>query len=413
MHDMNMKLLTNLKKLVFVWIFLNVTCLSYSAYHSIITLKNGSVIKGDIVVQRVGKDLTIETSNATFEIDPKEIVSKTTRNVKYEDLSRDMKRWVLENRALKGDAYGRYAELEDIKTERNTYSGLISKSQDLNNIITYVQVSPSIFNIKWSDIKKIDKNISKNSRNKTVDEVITNSNKSYVGSIVSQKMGEDITIETSKGNITIPNNDVMEIRLIKSNGTDNMPDYIDYTNIIVLKDGKEKEGLITAHHYGKKATENYVTLLTKNGETQIILNSDITELRIKYDKRELSSYIPGNVYLNEFKIDKARSERVTYCIVFLEKQVFPFPEGIEISFKSEGDKFLDNWTLISLREMSTSDGKFSWGYDIREKGENTIPYKSQDSVMGIGNITFGYLSPGYYALVNKSDTEAFLFKITK
>lgn len=402
-----------MSRIVLVYGLLLICGFINAASHSTVTLKNGSVVTGDIVVQRIGKDMTVETENATFLIEPKDIVSKQIRKVKYDDLSREIKRWVLENKALKGDAYGRYAELVDIKTKNYSYTGLVNKRKDGKETDEYIQVTPTIFNIKWRDIQNIDKNFSDEIKYSLTDKVTTFANKTYEGKIVSQKTGNNVTVETSKGRVTIPNNEIMEIRKMRPKESNSPFNDIDYVNVVVLKNGKEKEGFVSTHHYGKKDKDNYVNLLNKNGNNETILISNISEIHTKYDKREISPYAQGKVYINEFKINNARSQRTGNNVVFLDKQVFPFPEGISITFKSDGYRLSGNWMLVALSELPTSGGKNSWGYDIRLKGENTIQQRAQDQTTSVTQITYGYLSPGYYALVNDADTEAYVFKITK
>ncbi len=368
-------------------------------------------------MQKFGKEMTIEAEDATLVINPKDIVSKKTRKVKYENLSREMKRWVLENRALKGDAYGRYAELEDIKTKRYSYSGLIRKSDDGKQGgkpgVTYLQVSPTTYNVKWDDVQNIGKNTSDVIKDELIDVVTTFSNKKYEGKIVSQKIGDNITIQTKKGLISVHNKEIKEIRKTKPEGSNNYFNLIDFKNVIVLKNGTEKEGLITSHHYGAKPKENYIILLDQNGKSENIQISTISEFRTKFDKKDRVIYTPGKMYINEFKIENASSQRFADKIVFLEKQVFPFPEGISITFKAEGDKLSGNWSLVALSELATANGKSSWGYEVMKKSENTISPTATDNLSLLNQITYGYLSPGYYALVNDSDTYAYVFKITK
>lgn len=402
-------LITN--RIVFAFLFLCLYGTLNAAYHSIITMKNGSIIEGDVILQSLGNEVTIEAEKATFVIEPKDIVSKKVRKVKYDDLSREMKRWVLENRALKGDAYGRYAELEDIKTKKCSYTGLVKKEQNGRDM--YFQVSPTILNIRLDEIQSIDKTRSTDVKYNLTDKVTTFAGNTYEGKIVSQKIGESLTIETSKGRIEVPNNEIMEIRKSASKESNNPLNEIDFITTIVLSDGKEKEGLVSTQHYGKKAKDNYITFLDKSGKSDLILMSSIKEQRTKFDKHDNPPYAPGKVYVNEFKINNARSQRISNDIVFLDKQVFPFPEGISITFKSDGISLTRGWSLVALSELPISEGKSSWGYRIDKKVENTIPYVPEDHVSQFCQITYGYLSPGYYALVNDTDTEAFVFKITK
>jgi len=238
--------------------------ISFAAPHTTVTLKNGSVISGDIVVQRPGKDLTIEAENASLVIKPKDVVSKKEHKVNYENLSREWKRWVLENRALKGDAYGRYAVMEDIKTNGYTFSGVMKKPEDDKTSYTYVQENPTTFNIKWNDVQEIKKNTD-NEKYNLMDEVTTFNGKIYEGKIVSQRPGVDLTIDTGKSQIQIKSINIKEIRKRKRKNAGSYFDQTDYVNVVCLSDGKEKEGLIILNHYGNKAKENFITLVSKNG----------------------------------------------------------------------------------------------------------------------------------------------------
>ncbi len=413
MKNFTLKIWT-MNKIFLFCLFLSLCAFNINAVpHSIVTLKNGSVINGDIVMQRFGKEMTIEAENAIFVINPKDIISKKTRKVKYENLSREMKRWVLENRALKGDAYGRYAELEDIKTQKYSFSGLIRKPNEGTQTSSYIQVSPTTYNVKWNDVQNIGKVTSYGIKDELSDNVTTFANKKYVGKIVSQKIGDNVTMETTKGLVTIPNKEIKEIRKSKPDGSISFFNHIDFLNVIVLKNGTEKEGLITLHHYGSKDKDNYVTLLDKNGKSDNIQISTISEFRTKFENNDMPIYSPGKVYINEFKIDNASSQRAIDKIVFIDKQVFPFPEGISITFKAEGDKLSGNWSLVALSELPTAYGKSSWGYEFAKKAENTITPSSTDNLSLLRQISYGYLSPGYYALVNDTDTNAYVFKITK
>lgn len=403
---------SNIKILLFIF-FVFISQIINAAPHSTVTLKNGSVINGDIVVQRVGNELTINAENATLMIALKDVVSKNTRKVKYENLSREMKRWALENRALKGDAYGRYAELVDLKTKKNTYTGLIRMPQDGNAVNTYLLVTPSTINVKWDEVQTIEKNTSRDIKYGLIDNVTTYSDKKYTGKIVSQTPGRSLTIRTDKGLVTLSSKDVKEIRKTKPAGADSYYSEIDFRNVIVSKDGKEKDGLVTMQHYGKKAKDNYITLTDDNGKSETIPLSAIAEIRTKYDDKDRPVYAPGCVYINEFRIDNATAQRTSDKVVFVDRKVFPFPEGISITFKSAGDKMSGKWSLVALSELPAADGRPSWGYETGKMADNTVQPTSRDRVSMMTQITYGYLSPGYYALVSDTGKEAYIFKITK
>ncbi len=408
----NMNYIIKFRKYIIMGLLLILNGISFAGSHSTVILKNGSVINGDIIVQRPGKDLTIESEKAILIIKPEDIVSNRDRTVKYDDLSREWKRWVLENRTLKGDAYGRYAVMEDIKTTGYTFSGVMKKPEDGKISYTYYQVSSTTFNIKWNDIQEIKKDIHENEYN-LIDEVTTFNGKIYEGKIASQRPGKDLTIDTGKSQIQIKSKFIKEIRKRKQKNAGSYFDQTDYVNVVCLSNGKEKEGLIILNHYGNKAKDNFITLVSKNGTEEKIRFSDMSELRTKYQKADVAPYHPGKVYLNEFRIEKAKIQRENGNIVFKDKKVFPFPEGLTMEFKSVDKKFISGWSLILLSEVTLNNGKTSWGYNPSIRNENIIQPKSQDSQSSLTSIKFGYLSPGYYALVNEDDTESYVFKITK
>ena len=66
---------------------------------STIVLKNGSVIVGNVIIQRPGIDMTVAATSARLIIEESNIVSKREKKVKYESLPREWKRWALENKA--------------------------------------------------------------------------------------------------------------------------------------------------------------------------------------------------------------------------------------------------------------------------------------------------------------------------
>lgn len=396
------------------YIILFVILLSqFSAFsHTTITLKNGSVIVGDIVVQRPGQDMTVDAENATFVINPGEIVGRNTKNVKYDDLSRQWKRWVLENKALKGDAYGRFAEMSDIKTKDYTFPAVMNKPENGRPSNIYEQENPTKITIHWGDVSVISKNTGSEKYN-LVDEIITGNGKIYEGRIISQRPGEYLTINTGSNQINVKSQEIREIRKRKPKNAGSYFDRIDYVNVIKLNDGKEKEGLIVVNHYGSKTKDNYIKLLLKNGKEEKILYTDIAEFITKYQSNPSPAYMPEKVYVNEFKIEKASMRHQGGDIVCIDKTVFPFPEGLNIEFKSDGKSFTKGWSLVPLSEIVLDNGRTSWGYNPDTLAQNTVRPKSHDTINSVSSIKFGYLSPGYYALVNDSGDEHYIFKITK
>lgn len=395
-----------------VFVFMN---LSINAnLQSTIVLKNGSVIVGNVIVQRPGMDMTVAATSARFIIEESNIVSKREKKVRYESLPREWKRWALENKALQGNADGRYIVLYDIKTKNDNFTNVAKVEQNEMPKVSYVQVEPQNYKLVWSDVNDIRKIVPKNQTENTIeDEVVTSKGKNYVGVIISQQIGKKITIKTSNSTVEVPATDLKETIKLPVPRTTSLYKLADYVNTLVLNDGSTKEGVIKSQHYGKKDKEQYVVLQKENGTSEQILTSKVKEFRTDYKEQNVETYKSGWVYVNEFHIQKAKTRTEGDKVAFIDKKVFAFPEGITTTFKAIGAKFQGAWRLIALENVSLQNGEYTQGYDAEICKNNVVTPSATDLVGGISSISFGYLSPGFYALINEAETEKYIIKIKK
>lgn len=408
--------MVNMRKIVSILLFLMILFnLSANAEQkSTIVLKNGSALVGNIIVQRPGTDIIVAAISARLIIEESNIVSKREKKVKYESLPREWKRWALESKALLGNADGRYIVLYDIKTKNDNFTNLAKVEQNEMPKVSYVQVEPQNYKLVWSDVNDIRKIVPKNQTENTIeDEVVTTKGKNYVGVIISQQIGKKITIKTSTSTVEVPATDLKETIKLPVPRSMNLYKLADYTNTIVLKDGSTKEGVIKSQHYGKKDKEQYVVLQKENGTSEQILTSKVKEFRTDYKKQNVETYKSGWVYVNEFHIQKAKTRMEGDKVAFIDKKVFIFPEGISTTFKAVGAKFQGAWRLIALENVSLQNGEYTQGYDAEICKNNVVTPSATDLVGGISSISFGYLSPGFYALINEAETEKYIIKIKK
>lgn len=402
-----------MKKIFFLLLALLSLYSSKAEQKTTVVLKNGSVIAGNIIVQQPGTDLTIAATSARLIIEESNIVYKREKKVKYESLLREWKRWALENKALQGNADGRYIVLYDIKTKNDNFTNLAKVEQNEMPKVSYVQVEPQNYKLVWSDVNDIRKIVPKNQTENTIeDEVVTTKGKNYVGVIISQQIGKKITIKTSTSTVEIPATDIKETMKLSVPRSANLYTLADYTNTIVLNDGSTKEGVIKSQHYGKKDKEQYVVLQKENGTSEQILTSKVKEFRTDYKKQNVETYKSGYVYVNEFHIQKAKTIAEGDKVAFIDKKVFTFPEGITTTFKAVGAKFQGAWSLIALDNLTMENGEYTQGYDAKIRKNNVVTPSATDLVGGISSISFDYLSPGFYALINEAETEKYIIKIT-
>lgn len=408
--------MVNMKKIVSILLFLMILfSLSANAEQkSTIVLKNGSVLVGNIIVQRPGTDIIVAAISSRLIIEESNIVSKREKKVKYESLPREWKRWALENKALLGNADGRYIVLYDIKTKNDNFTNLAKVEQNEMPKVSYVQVEPQNYKLVWTDVNDIRKIEPKNQTENTIeDEVVTSKGKNYVGVIISQQIGKKITIKTSNSTVEVPATNLKETIKLPVPRTTSLYKLADYVNTLVLNDGSTKEGIIKSQHYGKKDKEQYVVLQKENGTSEQILTSKVKEFRTDYKKQNVETYKSGWVYVNEFHIQKAKTRTEGDKVAFIDKKVFVFPEGITTTFKAVSAKFQGAWRLIALENIPMQNGEYTQGYDAEIRKNNVVTPTATDLVGGISIISFTYLSPGFYALVNEAETEKYIIKIKK
>ncbi len=381
---------------------------------SVVKLSDGSTLTGKIIVQRPGKDISITAETASFVIDDIHILSIDKKKVKYESLSREWKRWALIKKKLQGDADGRFLILCDIKTKKYTLTNVVKVENAEEPKVVYTSVVKDNYTINWKDIKSIRKvSIAKDNKPCVKDEVTTNSGDTYEGNIVSQQPGSSLTIKTGTSIVKLKSSEIAEIRKIASSKDFKVQELADYTNTVVLKDGTTKTGIMTVQHYGKKAKDQYITMLYNNGERENIQTNEITEYRTSYQNVEEDNYKENYVYVNEFHIKSATTKKEGDNVFYTDRRVFPFPEGIEITFKTLGSKFQESWKLIALENLKMSNGSFTQGYTSTTLKSNSIKPSVTDLVNNVSSISFTYLSPGFYALVNTNKPETYIIKIVK
>ena len=211
----------------------------------------------------------------------------------------------------------------------------------------------------------------------------------------------------------VPATDLKETIKLPVPRTTSLYKLADYVNTLVLNDGSTKEGIIKSQHYGKKDKEQYVVLQKENGTSEQILTSKVKEFRTDYKKQNVETYKSGFVYVNEFHIQKAKTRTEGDKVAFIDKKVFAFPEGITTTFKAVGAKFQGAWRLIALESIPMQNGEYTQGYDAEIRKNNVVTPTATDLVGGISSISFTYLSPGFYALVNEAETEKYIIKIKK
>ena len=68
--------------------------------------------------------------------------------------------------------------------------------------------------------------------------------------------------------------------------------------------------------------------------------------------------------------------------------------------------------MLALEILPMENGEYTQGYNDEIRKNNIVTPKT-DLTGGVSSISFEYLSPGYYALLNEDETESYIIKIKK
>lgn len=382
-----------------------------------IRMKNGTVVEGYITVQRPGKDMKVKSHSAILTVNSDEVQTRREYTVRFEDLSREWKRWALENWGRKklkftGNKYeGLYVNFYEIRTKNLNLPQVarLYPEDAAAGTETYLQYGEDEYQVPADGIAEIRKAVPSPDRKLGVDDrVVTRSGQTYTGTIILSKPGESLTVQTPNGQVTVSESDVRELHSLPRLEGIPLFDQADYRNVVVMKDGDTVEGVITL-----KSSEAPATVtVSQEVDSYSIQASQIAEYRTNYIEKDKAVYGEGRVYVNEFLQKQAVGRRSNGTTVLNTDKVFVFPEGLSVTFKAGGSKFYDSeWRLILLEDVSVPGQQPVYGY--REATEQSM--KPEDSNIlftdGVSSITFGYLAPGYYALSDAGHSEMYLFRI--
>lgn len=387
---------------------------------AVVRLKNGSELRGRIVAQQPSKTITVEADEATFYIDKAKVNSFNVHKVKYEDLSREWKRWALRNKVLKGDAYGRYVEFYDIDVKGGyKHKGVARVENVETKRISYCQIEQSVYTLPIADVAEIVRNAPKADDAMGLDDmVLLKDGTVHKGTIVLQKPQDELTIRTTDGTIyTVKMSSVLELRKVARMMTLSLAEQAEFSNTVERTNGTAVSGIVTVQRYGDTTKKSYIKVLTDDGKEKEISLADVRAINTHYTDKGASvskdAYTKGYVYVNEFHVKKAKTVTEGNVVTYVDKSVFPFPEGISVTFKSLGGKLQGDWRLVVL-ENTMVGVVSSWGYDKTAVNDATVPVTVTDMSEGVSMISYKYLSPGFYALVYMPDpTETYVIKITK
>lgn len=276
----------------------------------VITLRDGSVLEGEITLQHPGKDLTIKAHKATIVAFEDEVENIDVHDILCSELTSVWKNWsILEENASAiqtKDDHKQYLKLgnvslkkfipENITTskdnkENNQHSCVfVSGMTNFSSVrvlergykVKFLCLDETNFILKPQDITHIKKGLRAPEAKSGVDDLIeTKDGNEYVGQIVEQEYGKSITIDDrGRGYYSIPVSDIKSQKKVKF-GEEKayIAELADYKETIVTNNNRKIEGVITKVVYADKDNEGYVVMQDTQGDPINVKNSDIKEIQ--------------------------------------------------------------------------------------------------------------------------------------
>ena len=239
------------------------------AQRSTLTLKDGSVLRGYIAVQRPGQYITFCTTDADVYIDNSNALEIEERFVPFSSLPKGWQKKTSGN----GDSGLYLCTISD-----GTSQHPMTKITERGATIRYEQHCDDTYILYWTDIQKISRDDTNLSSQSLYDKITIDDGTSYIGLVVEQRPGESTKIKLRNGEVRVLEQSSIKIssKIAKSVDID-LWKARPYTNTIVLDDGQKLTGIIVSQHIGDDAYDSYVELYKPDGTQQRINFIDIEE----------------------------------------------------------------------------------------------------------------------------------------
>ena len=239
------------------------------AQQSTLTLKDGSVLRGYIAVQRPGQYITFCTTDADVYIDNSNALEIEERFVPFSSLPKGWQKKTSGN----GDSGLYLCTISD-----GTSQHPMTKITERGATIRYEQHCDDTYILYWTDIQKISRDDTNLSSQSLYDKITLNDGTSYIGLVVEQRPGESTKIKLCNGEVRVLEQSNIKIssKIPKSFDID-LWKARPYTNTIVLDDGQKLTGIIVSQHIGDDAYDSYVELYKPDGTQECINFIDIEE----------------------------------------------------------------------------------------------------------------------------------------
>lgn len=396
-------------------------------------LKNGSVLNGFIKQQDTKGNITVKTESAVICLNSFDVETEDF-NAKENGLSREWKKWAEENDALTGYGADRTLTLSNVQAgigmdsiardpetmsfeERLKENGTLFRNvriMERGTNVRFLELAPNSYTIKWSDIERIEGMRRPKNMLTGITRTYTLKDGSSVKGEYAGETYETISVFKNDGTVeTMPAREIESLTLAAINPNQDIMEQSKLLDVITLKNGRKRTGVVTEQfNGGKKAADNYILLKEGNGTTVSIKTVDVASL----GKTENPAYKPetdvilrkGEVMVNRKKAAATEAIEKDGTLTLKEMPadaIHVKSNGQTATFFVEynGNTGAEPFAVVRLTKTTTKKASsYSFSYkDLALSSYNAS--KEERSVNGTVKKTFTLTGNSIYALYFKND----------
>lgn len=259
-------------------LLLVIVALPCFAQKTILVLNNGSKLEGYISMQQPGSDMQFYASKMLGVVSTSSLLQEPEDiMLRYDRLSDDWAWWAEQNNAFTVRGGIKYLKLSLLHRCGQAIPDTVKVTEQTADCITFLDFPNKNFDFDWSEIARVEKTLRSARSNEGLDdEVELRDGTKLQGQIIEQTPGVSITLHIhSSRNVEIDLSNIAVSRKIAVNPQKTLWEQRTYKNIVHLKSGAKKSGLIIEQHMGASDESNYLLLLTSGGYTEKILFSQV------------------------------------------------------------------------------------------------------------------------------------------
>lgn len=385
-----------------------------------VTLKDGSVLEGYIMMQRPGASLQFSTDRAEI-ILPDSLVSDVQENhISFDRLAPEWKKWADENDAFEGEGAGKTFVLHTIVKKDNTRVNNV-RLLERGARYKYLELSPSTHNLSWDAISVI--RYMKRERN-----MINGLNRTYMlkngasieGQYIEEIPGKTVSVVDASGYVNVIDaNDILKFTVEKVNSQQNIIAQSPLIDVLVTDNIIQHKGIIVEQNYNNEA--NYLLLQNENGATESIRFNDITEYRkevnAKYEPLYDILLREGELVINRQKVssvsvvdrDSFMEVNLDSCKLSIEYESPQTEIVVEANLKNSG--FSQQFSLVKVADKFIKKTGYK-GFSYEDLVTRNIqPSSIVTSANNTTKIIYVVRDKGYYAIYDSKSKSVILFHL--